>query len=398
MALSAVVLPLVAITAVALAVLWPTGDAERPAGYERPDRVTGTVLEVRPCSPALESVVGPGPTGECRSTFVRLDDNAERTGATPGEVVEAPVPLGAGAPRVEAGDDVVLFYSPGGLEAVQWSIADFDRSTPMYLLVVVFALAVIALSRWRGVAALLSLGASLALVLWFVLPNLLEGRSPLLVAIVAASGVMIVTLYLGHGIRAVTSVALIGTLISLVLAGVLGAYFSAAAQFTGFSNESVSFLSALRGDLDYEGLILAGLIIGALGVLDDITVTQAAAVWELRGADPSMSRRRVFNAAMRIGRSHVTAAVNTLCLAYASSMLPLLLLLSLTSSDFTSALLSDGIGQEVLRGLVGSLGIVAAVPITTAIGVLVVGGPSERDDEPVEPTAGDAGDPEATPA
>lgn len=379
--LAAVVLPLVAITAVALVVLWPSGDVERPEGYERPERVTGTVEALQPCSPELADVAGQGASGTCTSTRVRLDANAEHTGASAGDVVEAPLPMGTGAPRVEAGDDVVLFHSPGGLEAVQWSIADFDRSTPMYLLIALFAVAVVALSRWRGVASLLSLTASLALVIWFVLPNLLEGRSPLLVAIVAASGVMVVTLYLGHGIRAVTSVAFIGTLLSLVLAGVLGAYFSAAAQFTGFSNESVTFLSALREDLDYEGLILAGLIIGALGVLDDVTVTQAAAVWELRAADPTASRRRVFRAAMRIGRSHVTAAVNTLCLAYASSMLPLLLLLSLTSSDFGSALLSDGIGQEVLRGLVGSLGIVAAVPITTAIAVLIAGRPgldSER--------------------
>lgn len=357
-------------------VMWPSGDVERPDGYGRPDRVTGTVEAVQPCSTELASVVGQGASGECMSTRVRLDANAEHTGATAGDVVEAPLPMGTGAPQVEDGDDVVLFHSPGGLEAVQWSIADFDRSSPMYLLLAVFALAVIALSRWRGVASLLSLAASLALVIWFVLPNLLEGRSPLLVAIVAASGVMVVTLYLGHGIRAVTSVAFIGTLLSLVLAGAIGFFFTAAAQFTGFSNESVAFLSALREDLDYEGLILAGLIIGALGVLDDVTVTQAAAVWELRAADPTASRRRVFGAAMRIGRSHVTAAVNTLCLAYASSMLPLLLLLSLTSSDFGSALLSDGIGQEVLRGVVGSLGIIAAVPITTAIAVLVAGRPA----------------------
>lgn len=381
--LLALVLPLVAVTALALFVLWPDGDVTGPEGYERPERVTGEVVSVQQCSPALESVVGPGPTGRCSAATVTLDDAPSgSTGFSAGDEVEAPAPLGSGAPRVAVGDDVVLFHAADNLEAVQWSIVDFDRSTPMYLMVVVFALAVILLSRWRGVASLLSLALSLGLVIWFVLPNLLAGQSPLLVAIVAASAVMIVTLYLGHGIRAVTSVALLGTLLSLTLAGVLGALFSGAARFTGFSNESVSFLSALQGDLDYEGLILAGLIIGALGVLDDVTVTQAAAVWELRAADPTASRRRVYAGAMRIGRSHVTAAVNTLVLAYASSMLPILLLLSLTSSDFTSAFLSDGIGQEVLRGLVGGLGIIAAVPITTVIAVLVAGGPPEVDAEP----------------
>jgi uncharacterized membrane protein len=184
---------------------------------------------------------------------------------------------------------------------------------------------------------------------------------------------MIVALYLGHGFNAMTSSALVGTLLALVLTGALGAVVTAASHFTGFSDESTQYLAALQGEINYEGLVLAALVIGSLGVLDDVTVTQAAAVWELKAADPTAPRRELFSAAMRIGRAHVAAAVNTLVLAYVSAMLPLLLFLTLISTSFNDALLSDGVAQEVARGLVGSLGIIAAVPITTLVAVLVAG-------------------------
>ncbi|HSE54113.1 MAG TPA: YibE/F family protein [Nocardioidaceae bacterium] len=362
-ALAAVLVPLTLATAAALVLLWPEGPAPRAEGYQDFDRISAVITEVHPCPDSFAQDFGGQVPEGCRSATADVEGEAED--------IEAALPFGEGAPVLEAGDRVLLFEVPDAPPSQQWQFIDFDRSRAVYTLVAVFALAVLLLSRWRGLSTLVSLALSLALVIWFVLPNLLGGTSPLLVAVVAAAAIMIVALYLGHGFNAMTSVALVGTLLALVLTGVLGAAFTSAAHFTGFSDESTKFLAAIQGQVDYEGLVLAALVIGSLGVLDDVTVTQAAAVWELKAADPTASRRSIFAAAMRIGRAHVAAAVNTLVLAYVSAMLPLLLLLTITATSFNDALLSDGVAQEVARGLVGSLGIIAAVPITTLVAALV---------------------------
>ncbi|MGE5719342.1 MAG: YibE/F family protein [Nocardioidaceae bacterium] len=362
-ALAAVLVPLTLATTAALVLLWPEGPAPRVEGYQDFDRISAVITEVHPCPDSFAQDFGGQVPEGCRSATADVEGEAED--------IEAALPFGEGAPVLEAGDRVLLFEVPDAPPSQQWQFIDFDRSRAVYTLVAVFALAVLLLSRWRGLSSLVSLALSLALVIWFVLPNLLGGTSPLLVAVVAAAAIMIVALYLGHGFNAMTSVALVGTLLALVLTGVLGAAFTSAAHFTGFSDESTKFLAAIQGQVDYEGLVLAALVIGSLGVLDDVTVTQAAAVWELKAADPTASRRSIFAAAMRIGRAHVAAAVNTLVLAYVSAMLPLLLLLTITATSFNDALLSDGVAQEVARGLVGSLGIIAAVPITTLVAALV---------------------------
>jgi uncharacterized membrane protein len=361
--LAAVLVPLTLATAAALVLLWPEGPAPRAEGYQDFDRVSATITEVHPCPDSFAQDFGGQVPEGCRSATADVEGEADD--------VEAALPFGEGAPVLEAGDRVLLFEVPDAPPSQQWQFIDFDRSRAVYGLVAVFALAVLLLSRWRGLSSLVSLALSVSLVIWFVLPNLLGGTPPLLVAVVAASAIMIVALYLGHGFNTMTSVALVGTLLALVLTGVLGTVFTSAAHFTGFSDESTKFLAAIQGQVDYEGLVLAALVIGSLGVLDDVTVTQAAAVWELKAADPTASRRSIFAAAMRIGRAHVAAAVNTLVLAYVSAMLPLLLLLTITATSFNDALLSDGVAQEVARGLVGSLGIIAAVPITTLVAALV---------------------------
>lgn len=362
--LALVLVPLTLATALGLFLLWPDGPPPRAEDYQDVERVPAVVTAVHPCPEWFAQDFGGQVPEGCRSATARLEHDEERT-------VEAAVPYGSGAPDIEPGDRVVLFEVPDAPPSQQWQVIDFDRGRAIYSLVAVFVVALLALSRWRGVASLASLAVSLAVVIWFVLPNLLAGASPLLIAVVAASAIMIVALYLGHGFSAMTSAALVGTLISLALTGALGAWFTSAARFTGFSDESTGYLAAIQGDINYQGLVLAALIIGSLGVLDDVTVTQSAAVWELKAADPTASRRALFSAAMRIGRAHVSAAVNTLVLAYVSAMLPLLLFLTLISTTFNDALLGDAVAQEIVRGLVGSLGIIAAVPITTLVAVLV---------------------------
>ncbi len=363
-------MPLTLATAIGLLLLWPDGTPTAP-GYENQERTTAVVLEVHPCPESFAQDFGGQVPPGCRSAAVEIESR--------GQTVEAALPFGKGAPEIAAGDRVLVYEVPDAPPSQQWQFYDFDRSRAVYGLIGAFAIAVLLLSRLRGLASLASLAVSLALVVWFVLPNLLSGTPPLLVAVVAAAAIMIVIMYLGHGFNAMTSAALVGTLISLTLTGLIGAAFTAVASFTGYGDDSTKFLAALQqGQLNYEGLVLAALVIGALGVLDDVTVTQAAAVWELTAADPLASRRSVFAAAMRIGRAHVAAAVNTLVLAYVSAMLPLLLFLTLISTSFTGALMSDGVAQEVARGLIGSLGIIAAVPITTLVAVLVAGARTGR--------------------
>lgn len=369
-ALAAVLVPLVLATTAAMVVLWPEGPAPRAEEYRQGDRFSAVVVEVHDCPESFAADFGGTVPPGCRSATVEVEGRDAP--------VEAALPFGTGAPVIDAGDRVVMFHVTEAPASQRWQFLDFERSRPIYTLVVAFAVAVLLLTRLRGLASLASLAMSLAVVVWFVLPNLLGDTSPLLVAVVASSAIMVVSLYLGHGFSSMTSAALVGTLVSLALTAVLGTVFTAAANFTGFSSDATAYLAAIQGEVNYEGLVLAALVIGALGVLDDVTVTQSAAVWELSAAGPQASRREVFAGAMRIGRAHVTAAVNTLVLAYVSAMLPLLLFLSLVDTPFDDALLSDAVAVEVARGLIGSLGVIAAVPITTAVAVLVAGARTDR--------------------
>jgi len=204
-----------------------------------------------------------------------------------------------------------------------------------------------------------------------VLPSILDGHDPLAVAVVGSCLIMFAVLYLTHGFSARTSTAVLGTLASLVLIGLLGAAFSAAARLTGLDDQASNLIATLGTGVDARGLLLAGMIIGALGVLDDVTVTQTSAVWELRRANPHLGPPALFAAAMRIGRDHVASAVNTLVLAYAGASLPLLLLFTLSGRSLGEVVTAQDVATEVVRTLVGSIGLVASVPITTALAAVV---------------------------
>ena len=252
-----------------------------------------------------------------------------------------------------------------------YQIVDFQRGGSLAWLAVLFAAAVLVLGRWRGLAALAALAVSFGVLLLFVLPAILDGRSPLAVAVVGAGVIMFAVLYLTHGLSARTSTAVLGTLVSLALIGLLGAAFSAAARLTGLDDQTTALVASLGAGVDARGLVLAGMVIGALGVLDDVTVTQTSAVWELRRANPQLQARALFQAAMRIGRDHVASAVNTLVLAYAGASLPLLLLFSLSGRSLGDVATSQDVATEIVRTLVGSIGLVASVPVTTAVAALV---------------------------
>jgi uncharacterized membrane protein len=266
---------------------------------------------------------------------------------------------------------VVLLYFPDAVPGGRaYAVTDHDRSTPMIWMLVLAAAVILAFGRWRGITSLIGLAVSFAILLLFVIPAIANGSAPLLVAVVGAAAIMFAALYLTHGINVHTSVAVAGTLASLVLTGVLGVGFTALMHLTGIASDDDSYLAATQGNIDMRGLLLAGIVIGALGVLDDVTVTQAATVAEMAAAGPS-TRLRLYRAASRVGRAHVASAVNTIVLAYAGASLPLLLVISTGSQPISELLTSEFLAQEILRSAVGTIGLVASVPITTALAALV---------------------------
>jgi uncharacterized membrane protein len=251
-----------------------------------------------------------------------------------------------------------------------YAYVDHQRSTPMAWLVGIALVAIIAFGRWRGLTSIAGLAISFAVLVLFVIPAILGGSPPLLVAVVGAAAIMFAALYLTHGITVHTSIAVAGTLASLALTGVLGAAFTSSMHLTGIGGEDTSYLSSTQAGIDLRGLLLAGIVIGALGVLDDVTVTQAVTVAEL-AAGRDLTRRQLYRSATKVGRAHVASAVNTIVLAYAGTSLPLLLLVAVSPQPMSEMLTSEFLAQEILRAAVGTIGLVASVPITTALAALV---------------------------
>jgi uncharacterized membrane protein len=356
-----VVGPLVLATLVGLFVLWPDGDLQVSGPGVDVQRGSAEVQSVGPCRQA-QAVEG------CQQAEVELLSGPGAPGTA-----QALLPYGSQAPEVVAGDRIIVSFTAEAPEGEQYAFQDFDRGPPLLVLTILFALGVLALSRWRGIGALASLAYSLVLIAVFTLPAIMEGSSPLAVAVITAAAIMLVTLYLSHGFDVRSTVAMLGTLVSLVVIGALGWVFTRVGHFTGLVDEGSQYISGIAAQVDLRGLLLAGLVIGALGVLDDVTVTQTWAVWEIADVDPDASVRSIFVRAMRIGRSHAASTVNTLVLAYVGATLPLMLVFSALSLPFGIAVSQEVVAQEVVRGLVGGLGILAAVPVTTGIAALVAG-------------------------
>ncbi len=356
------------LTLVGLVLLWPRGEADADLGQLGfPARlVDATVTSVRegPCQ------------GTAPADGVVCDEIEARitAGPTEGDVGAFELAPGASNPGLEVGDRIVLGYAPDADPGFQYYFADFQRRGPLVALAVIFAVAVVVLGRWQGVRALAGLAASLLVIVAFTLPALLGGDSPLAIALVSASVVAYLALYLAHGVNTRTTTALLGTLMSLALTGLLALVFVSLARFTGLGDEEAIYLQVSSDQIDLRGLLLAGIVIGSLGVLDDVTVTQVSAVWELRRASPGLGARQLYRSALRIGRDHISSTVNTLVLAYAGASLPLLLLFTQASRPLGEILTGEVVAVEVVRTLVGSIGLVASVPITTGLAAVVLAG------------------------
>jgi uncharacterized membrane protein len=370
-ALSALVLLLVAGTATGVIVLWPE-QREIPRPPElgaAPETEKGEVVGVRstPCG------LGVG-RDDC------LEVTAEvRSGPDEGD--EVTFTFAAAEGDFDIGDDIRLFKNEQldvppdtlteGIEIEPYSFSDFERRTPMLGLVVMFVALVLLTGRWQGFRALLGLCGSLAVIVFFVVPAILDGQSPTAVAFVGALAIMLITLPLAHGAGPKTIAASLGTAASLSLALLLGHLFIDLAHLSGVSSEEAVYLRATQGELSLQGLLLAGIVIAALGVLDDLTVSQSSTVMALRRANPSMGFRALFRSAVSVGHDHIAATVNTLVLAYAGASLPVLLIFSLADTPFADAINFEAVAEAVVATLVGSIGLIAAVPITTALAALL---------------------------
>ncbi len=400
--IAAVLIPFSVAVAVGLAVLWPGGAPDHKGdsglGFDRTtesgrvvriDRVRCADVHAQPQQPPPGQQSGDPAAGGaakdemCQKATIEVTSGKDK-GRTFPEIVQP-----SASRQYEKGQKLILAYAPKAPKELQYSVSDVDREMPMALLAGLFALAVVAVGRLRGVSALVTLAISFGVLTLFILPAILQGSNPLVVAVVGGSAIMLVALYMCHGLTARTSVAVLGTLTSLLLIGLLGSLFIGWARLTGNTDDQTGLVHGLYPDIEIQGLLLAGVIIGSLGVLDDVTVTQTSAVWELKETDPSAHWRTLYAAAMRIGRDHIASVVNTLVLAYAGAALPLLLLFSIADSGVSRVATSEIVAEEIVRTLVGSIGLVASVPVTTLLAALVVS--ADRGTASVPAATGGAG-------
>lgn len=375
--LAAIVVALTVATIGAMIALWPhdVPEAQNPYGQKGVTTLDATVTKVSPfdCKSGQQ-----GPDG-----MVTVDGDCANVEARTSEGTAA-FQLDSARFRagIDVGDDIrVVRIAPDGQDPT-YEFLDFQRGTPLVLLSLVFAVLVIAVARWRGLFAIIGVGLTLLALTRWLLPALLAGESPILVAVVGSTAIMIMLLYLAHGVSIRTTSALFGTLFGIACTALIGVLSTGWTSLNGIGSEDDQTLIATVSTLSMHEIVAATMVIAGLGVLNDVTVTQASAVWELRALQPVATRRSLFASAMRIGRDHIASSVYTLVFAYAGSAMTVLLLITAYQRGLAEMATTEQIAQEIVRTLVGAIGLVLAVPVTTAFAVALAPGP-DADREPV---------------
>jgi uncharacterized membrane protein len=361
---------LVAATIVGLITLWP-GDERATVGPLAPGQIVGATVD-RVTGDGCERLAGPG----CQLASLTLT-----SGPDEGRESYVALPSAQYAPELEPGDEIRVSRNaiPGqpapeldDRELQPFAFVDFERGGALYALVSVFALLVVALAGWQGARSLIGLGVSLVIVVGWMVPAILSGQPPLAAALVGGLAVMLATTALTHGLGLKSVVAMLGAAATLVLIVGFGAIAVDLARITGLSSDEAGVLGVRgQGDISIQGLVLAGIVIGSLGVLDDLTVSQSSTVLALRRADPRMRARALFREGMVVGRDHLGATVNTLVLAYAGASLPVLLVLAGQGTRFLDAVELEQVAGVIVATVVGSTGLLAAVPLTTGLAALL---------------------------
>lgn len=338
--------------------------------------VEGTVAFVQPgmCnSPSLGKVFDGSPVNhsyapqDCTHAIVDITDGLDAGKRTLLEIR----PSVPGSPNLQVGDDILLttHVAGGG-----YGFQDFQRSTTMWLWLGAALILITAVGAWRGVRSIVGLAITLGIVALFLIPGLTHGGSPVLLALTCGSAVLFFVVFLVHGFSWKTASAMGGTLLALGASVVLSALAVRSAAIRGLGDENnLQILLYLPG-VSISGLMLAGMIVGALGVLNDVTIAQASTVNELHELNQHASAWHLFSSAMRVGRDHIASMVYTLVLSYTGVALPTLMLLSVSGRPLAQTLTSDVMATEILRSVTGAIALVLAVPLTTAIAATTVKG------------------------
>ena len=317
----------------------------------------GAVLTATP-------VAAPPGSGQCIQSLIAIDSGPNKGANTLLEFGGGP-----GQPNLAVGDDVRVSRQVDPNGTTTYSFYDFERTWPLIALAAVFAVAIVAIAHWRGLRALVGIVVAFVVLVTFLLPALREGAPTIPVALVASAAILYAVIYLAHGVSLRTSAALLGTLTSLLLAAVLSWAAIELAHLTGLSEDQNNEVAAYLGNVSITGLLLTGFIIGSLGVLNDVTVTQSSTAFEL--AETGVARRAIFSGAMRVGRDHIASTTYTLVLAYAGSALPLLLLFSVANRSLGDVLTSESVAIEIARSAVGGVALALSVPLTTGIAAVL---------------------------
>ena len=384
-AVTGAVLALAVVALAGVALLWPQDVPHGPSPYgaDGVSLVDATVTGVVPFE-CGNTGIGPDnvpvPRGSCAKVSARTSAGIVSFNVDPTSYVGAPL---------HRGDDVRLIrIAPPGQPA-SYQFQDFERGFPLVTLAAAFAVVAVLVGRWRGLFALAGIAVTLGALFVFVLPALLAGKPAVPVAVVGSTAIMIAVLYLAHGVSVRTSAALFGTVFGIAFTAFAGWSSTSWANLSGIGTEDDRLLVGTAPHLQLTGVVAASMVIAGLGVLNDVTVTQASAVWELRAVNPQMPGRDLFSSAMRIGRDHIASSIYTLVFAYAGSAMTVMLLITAYQPGFVQVATTEQVAQEIVRTLVGAIGLVLAVPVTTAIAVGLV--PSvrtrgrRRDAEPDSP-------------
>lgn len=372
----AILIPLGIVLIGAMVWLWPSGTyqdltLDDPYGTtESFSVVSGAVSSVTATSCEQGSEIG-SPT--------RVQDDLEcqiAQVATSQGYYEVDIPAQVSAStQVVRGDNVKILV---GEDLADIGVfVDFERTIPVGLLAALYALVVVIVAGWRGIRAIGGLILSFLVLFGFMIPALLEGGPPFWVGLIGSMLIMLVVLYFAHGVSLRTTTALLGTFIGLLLTAGLAAWASDSAYLMGLGEEYSYMLASVVPEIRLSGIVLTGLLVAGLGVLNDVTITQSSAVWEIKAAQPTITSKALFAAGMRIGRDHIASTVYTIAFAYAGAALPMLMVVSLYDRSMFDTILSAEMVEEVVRILVGSVGLVLAIPITTGIAVAVAHAVSE---------------------
>jgi len=319
------------------------------------ESVINDVQSIKRSGRTIKSVTATIISGKLFGRQVKIEDNVLPTSNTL---------------TYQKGDHVILTYSknPSGKEF--FYITDYDRKPALITLTILFVLAILLVARKQGVAAIISMIITFFFIVKLIIPPILNGNNPLTITLIISFFVIPITYYITHGFHKKTTVAIAATAITLILVGILSYFFSIFAKLTGFSSEEAAFLQNMKSSINIQSILLSGIIIGGLAVLNDITIGQASTVASLHASNPRLTRHELYNHAMSVGRDHVASLVDTLVLVYAGAALPLFLLFYRSPVELSLIINQEVIATEIVRTLVTSIGIIAAVPVTTYLACL----------------------------